>query len=132
MPSFACPFCAAPTHLPVGWPHPGFTCGVCHRPVAFPPGGFLLTLARSAEASDPHFIPVDRGDPWRWTPWLVFLLGAAAMGSVVAYLLTWDDLWLLAVGAPALGLIALTALRWILASGREPVPLEDEPDATGP
>lgn len=122
MPSLSCPFCAAPTHLPDNWPHPGFTCGACRRPVP---------LQVPGEASDPHFVPVDRGNPWRWTPWLVFLLGAAAMGSVAAFLLTEDFVWLLAVGSPALGLIAVIALRWILASGREPLPLGDEPDAAG-
>lgn len=113
MPRFGCPFCSAWTDLPDDWPHPGFTCAVCYRPVPFQPRG----TATVSTPTTPQFLPVGPRKRWGWTPWFVVLLGAAVIGSVFTYLATDDEMWLMALGAPAVALLVILALVWTFPRG---------------
>ena len=128
VPRYACPFCSALTEVPDDWPHPGFTCVVCHRPVTFAPGTQPSAQAAqgSAHSGEPDFIPIVPPPRWGWTPWLVVLLGAAIIGSVVAYLVTEDDIWFMALGIPAIVLMGILAVVWIVLSGKTEPPEDAE------
>jgi hypothetical protein len=70
------------------------------------------------QPTSPHFLPVGPRQGWGWTPWFVVLLGAAIIGSVFTYLATQDEIWLMALGAPALVLLVLLVLVWTFPRGR--------------
>jgi len=103
---------------------------MCHRPVPFAPGMHPVDQQQldSLPLPDPHFVPVIPPSPWRWTPWFVVLLGAAIVGSVVAYLVTEDHFWLLAVGIPAVTLLCILSVVWMIFGRREIELPDDFPD----
>lgn len=129
VPPLVCPFCSALTTLPDAWPHPGFTCCVCHRPVPFAPDAAPhddeIATHDPANLPQPDFLPIVPPRPWSWTPWFVFLLGAAIIGSVVADLVTQEVLWVFAIGIPALALLGMLAVVWVIFGDRRALPLED-------
>ncbi|MBA4187686.1 MAG: hypothetical protein C0467_06660 [Planctomycetaceae bacterium] len=122
VPRFACPFCHALTNIPDHWQHPGFTCCYCHRPVVFPPGWHPAQLNQPAydpaNPPPPDFLPVIPPQRWGWTPWLVVLLGGCVIGSVVAFLVTEEVIWLMALGIPALTLLGILAMVWTVVGIR--------------
>jgi hypothetical protein len=97
---------------------------MCHRPVPFAPGTQPKGTQQTHVSAEPDFIPVIPPRRWGWTPWLVVLLGGTIIGSVVAYLVYENDVWLLALSAPAFGLLVILAIVWIIR-GNETASPED-------
>lgn len=111
MPTLGCPFCHAPTHVPDDWPYPGFTCSVCHRPVAITQ---MPPREKPSGLVGPDFLPpAEPRRGWGWIAWLIFLSLGGAITSASLFLITHDEIWLMALGGPSVALLT-TSVVWAI------------------